>query len=159
MPSGLAQAIANAEGYGVPGAIPTAANNPGDLVLGDIGYGTMGAGITVFGSSSDGWSALENQLQLISNGQSRNYSPGMSIAQIGQVWAGGDGNWAINVASSLGVSTSTAFASVYSPSIVTDVLSSVGLDGIDAGSFMPTTPLGMAAAAVGAAVFLALLLD
>lgn len=158
MPSALAQAIAAAEGYGVAGAIPTTANNPGDLKNGDIGYGTLGSGITIYGSSDDGWAALENQLELISSGQSAYYSPTMSIAQLGNTWAGGDSNWARNVAASLGVPATTSFAAVYSPSIVDSLLTDVGLEG-SGGSIMPTTPLGLAAVGVGAAIFLALLLD
>lgn len=108
----LATAIGNAEGYGVPGAIPTVANNPGDLVLGDQGYGTMGSGITVFGTVQQGWDALTNQLTKIANGTSANYSPDESISQIGETWAGG-GPWASNVAASLGVTPSSTFASVF----------------------------------------------
>jgi hypothetical protein len=108
----LASAIANAEGYGVAGAIPTLANNPGDLVLGNQGNGTLGSGITVFGSVQEGWDALTNQLTKIASGASANYSPDESISQIGETWAGG-GSWASNVATFLGVTPSSTFASVF----------------------------------------------
>lgn len=107
-PSIFAGAISRAEGYGVPGAIPTLANNPGDLALGDLGQGTMGQGITVFGSAEEGWQALEGQLSKITGGSSAYYSPDMSISQMGQIWAGGDPNWANNVSKSLGADPSSA---------------------------------------------------
>jgi hypothetical protein len=48
----LAAAIATAEGANVPGSIPQKANNPGNLELGDIGYGVLtaagGEKITIF---------------------------------------------------------------------------------------------------------------
>lgn len=104
-------AIANAEGYGISGAIPTTANNPGDLVLGDQGYGTLGNGITVFPTPQAGATALDNQVGLMASGQSANYSPNESISQIGQTYAGTGTqgtNWAQNFAKYLGVSpTST----------------------------------------------------
>ena len=80
--SPLAQAVANAEGFEFPKAlIPTLANNPGDLELGDVGYGVMQASggnrITVFASASLlGWAALENQdFEKIFSGRSKPYSP------------------------------------------------------------------------------------
>lgn len=111
----LASAIGTAEGYGIPNAIPTLANNPGDLVNGDIGYGTMGSGITIYPSAQAGNDALANQLGMIANGTSSNYSPSESISQIGSTWAGGSA-WANNVASALGVTPSTSFASLLSGS-------------------------------------------
>lgn len=107
----IASAIGKAEGYGIPGAIPTVANNPGDLVNGDIGYGTLGQGITVYPSAQAGSDALTNQLNLIANGSSANYSPSESISQIGSTWAGSP-TWGSNVASTLGVTPSTSFASL-----------------------------------------------
>ncbi len=112
----LAQAIAKAEGYGVPNAIPTVANNPGDLKLGDVGYGTMGTGITVFASADDGWSALYHQCDLMLTGRSAVYSLDWSLAQVGSKYANGDPNWAINVAFALttlgyiGVTTDTTLS-------------------------------------------------
>lgn len=112
----LADAIGSAEGYGVSGAIPTRANNPGDLKLGDIGYGTIGQGITVFPNAAAGNQALINQLQKIQNNTSRYYNSDMSIAQIGQTWSGGDPAWSNNVSKSVGVSPDTSFGSLFSDS-------------------------------------------
>jgi len=167
-PSSVAQAIATAEGYGVSGAIPTKANNPGDLKLGDQGYGTIN-GITVFPSASAGWSALESQIGLISSGKSQaGYSTDMSISQVGQLYSGGDSNWAKNVAAALGVSTDTTFSSVASgspvqtastastPSVAVDD----GTDSFDLSSMLSEVPGGASTAvltAAGIGVGLALL--
>ena len=108
----FAQAIASAEGYGVAGAIPTLANNPGDLELGDLGNGTLGEGITVFSTIANGWAALYNQVGLMFSGKSKVYAPSMSISQVGNSYSGGDPNWAINVAAFLGVTTDTTLQSL-----------------------------------------------
>ena len=107
MPSPFAQAIATAEGYGVPGARPTVNNNPGDLV-GWPGTPTDSSGYSVFATPQAGWDALETQLGTISSGESAYYTPDMTIAQMGDTWADGDSNWAQNVAASLGVTSSPA---------------------------------------------------
>jgi hypothetical protein len=109
----LANAIAIAEGFGVPGAVPTRANNPGDIAFGDIGYGVANsAGVTIYASPSDGWAALYNQLNLIFSLQSHVYNPAMTFLDMAVKWTGGDnaGAWAANVAASLGVQTSTTLA-------------------------------------------------
>src|SRR5579862_526367 len=105
MPSALALAIAQAEGFGIPGTKPTRQNNPGDI--------SSGGGIATFPTVDAGWAALDNQLTLIANGASSYYSPDMTLAQIGAVWANGDPNWASNVANALGVSPDTTFADAY----------------------------------------------
>lgn len=70
--SRLAQLIAQEEGYGIPGTVPTRDNNPGDLRhsphsfhLGDPN------GIGQIDTPQDGWADLERQLQLYAN---RNYT-------------------------------------------------------------------------------------
>jgi hypothetical protein len=103
----FARAVAYAEGYGIPGAIPTVANNPGDLVL--PGWSpTMGsAGIAVFDSADYGWNRLYRQLGLIVAGNSQVYALDDTIASMGLKWAGGDSNWSKNVAAHLNVPAST----------------------------------------------------
>jgi hypothetical protein len=129
----LANAIANAEGYGVPGAIPTVANNPGSLAIGDIGYGTMGsAGITVFPTLADGQAALNSQVNSILSGNSSYYSPDQTISQIGQTYSGSsNGNWANNVAKYLGVTPSTTLTQAQAQAQVSSALSGLwaGLTG------------------------------
>lgn len=95
----LANAIAAAEGFGIPGAIPTRANNPGNLVIPGWKGETLGAeGISVFATADEGWKRLYNQLQLIKDGRSRVYTLNDTIATMGAKWAPHDGgNWAANV--------------------------------------------------------------
>jgi hypothetical protein len=91
----FAEAIAFAEGYGRPGAIPTVRNNPGDLKL-------DGATITYFPTPAEGWAALYRQLQLIVSGASRYYSLDMTIADMGNVYTATESSaWSLNVASYL----------------------------------------------------------
>ena len=125
-PSALAQAIATAEGFFVSGSLPSRANNPGDLEVGDQGSGTIQQK-TIFGSLDEGWAALENQIGLIASGQSPVYnqvaqslglqdSSQLSIAQIAPTYTGGDNPnaWANTVASELGVSVDTPISEVAS---------------------------------------------
>lgn len=108
----FAQAIASAEGFGDPGAVPTRANNPGDLALGG---NTLGAGITIYATPADGWNALYSQLARIRDGQSAYYRTDMSIADMGAIYAPGEGAaWAANVAAALGVSVNTTIGSLLS---------------------------------------------
>jgi hypothetical protein len=116
MPSSLASAIAQLEGFGPQGNIPTLSNNPGDLEIGDVGYGTVQAAggnkITVFGSLQDGWSALENQINKIFNGTSAYYNPSTTIQQFGTTYSGGNQNYGVNLANKLGVDPSATLGSV-----------------------------------------------
>jgi hypothetical protein len=87
----LAEAIAEAEGYGVPGAIPTVRNNPGDLKIG-------GGSITTFATAAEGWAALYRQLELIRDGGSAYYSPTMTLSAFSRVWTATEqGAWLANV--------------------------------------------------------------
>lgn len=101
----LAQAIAKAEGFGVPGALPTRCNNPGDLEVGDVGKG-IEQGKTIFPTEQAGWNALEHQVDLMLNGHSHVYKPSMTFLQVAQLYTGGDASpaWAQIVAQKLGVS-------------------------------------------------------
>lgn len=109
----LGQAIAQAEGFGTPGAVPTLANNPGDITdtgwPGDTGR-TMGAGIRVFATAADGWNALYGKLNNILAGGSSEYPLSLTFAEFGTIWAGGDPNWVNNVAGELGVDPSSTLA-------------------------------------------------
>lgn len=128
-----AQAIAQAEGFGVPGAAPTRYHNPGDLSKGDewgqnvSGYITLpdGENLIIFSSDQDGWNALYAKLQNILNGGSRVYSPSMTWIQIAQQWAGNWQTWLNNVTLALGVSPADTFSNYFSglqpPSAVADV--------------------------------------
>jgi hypothetical protein len=112
----LAQAIAKAEGFGVDGALPTRCHNPGDLEVGDVGYGTD-EGKTIFSEDQDGWMALEHQCDLMLTGNSHVYKPSMNFLQIAQLYTGGDnaGAWAQIVAQSLGISVTMTLYQFYNP--------------------------------------------
>lgn len=102
--SSIAAAIAHAEGFGVVNAIPTRANNPGDLKLGNIGNGDI-SGKTIFASAEDGWNALRKQVSLMANGGSNYYQRTDTWRRIAQVWVGTSDypNWLNTVTSDLGV--------------------------------------------------------
>ena len=102
--SSLSSAIAYAEG-----ANP-AYNNPGDLKLGDVGYGVAPNGVTIFSSLQDGANALQNQVNLMLSGNSAYYDPNQTIEQASSIYANGDPNWAANVAQFLGVTPQTTLA-------------------------------------------------
>lgn len=105
----LAKAIAYAEGFGVSSAIPTLAHNPGDLKIPNWSGGTLGAGISVFGSDDEGWARLYHQLNLILGGHSKVYQTGMTISEMAQKWtATNPDDWANNVANNLTQSGSYA---------------------------------------------------
>lgn len=102
----FADAIARAEGFGIPGAIPTRANNPGDLARGGE---TLGAEkITVYPTLDAGWQALYHQLDLIARGKSAHYTPDFTIADMSAVWTATEQSaWAQNVARALGTTVNT----------------------------------------------------
>ena len=108
----FARAVAHAEGFGVPDAIPTKANNPGDLTFG-FGYplnGTMGRDqICVFQSLDDGWQALWHEVGLAFAGRSHIYKTTDTIEEFGMKYSN-DPNWGVNVAAYLGVAKETTLA-------------------------------------------------
>lgn len=107
----FAKAVAHAEGFGVEGAIPTRANNPGDLTGADAGSfetnGKLGEGIWVFRDVRDGWDALCVKIDRIFRGKSVIYPLTMALDAFGRRYSGGDENWAVNAASFLGVPVET----------------------------------------------------
>lgn len=63
--SKLAQLIAKQEGYGIPGAVPTRDNNPGDLRHSPHSdHPGDPNGIGVIDTPEDGWADLERQLTI-----------------------------------------------------------------------------------------------
>jgi hypothetical protein len=118
----FAKAIASAEGYGLPNAIPTLANNPGDLVIPGWQGAKLGSeGISVLDADSlgdplppnGGWYRLLRQLQFIVDGTSRVYSLDMTIADMAAKWTATEpAAWASNVAFYLGVMPDTDLRSL-----------------------------------------------
>jgi hypothetical protein len=103
----IAEAIAKAEGYGVPGAIPTVRNNPGNLKGAD-------GQIRWFQTPEEGWNALYRQVTMMFTGESRYYRPDMTIAEIARIYTGEAAymDWANNVARFLGVTPETRLIEV-----------------------------------------------
>lgn len=95
----LAEAIAYAEGFGLPGAVPTRAHNPGDLKIpGWTGAKTGVEGISVFESDYDGWMHLYQQLERIRTGNSSVYTTEMSFQDMADKWTDtAQAPWAQNV--------------------------------------------------------------
>lgn len=62
----LARLIAQEEGYGIPGSLPTRDNNPGDLRHSPHSFHLPGVpdAIGVIDNPADGWHDLERQLEL-----------------------------------------------------------------------------------------------
>lgn len=117
----LAAAIASAEGFGIPDAIPTRANNPGDIKLpGDAGHGNID-GKTIFASVSAGWSALYHMIGGWISGSSSVYSLADTFREIGRKYVVGplavanqqSNDWASNVANALGVDVDSTLGDWY----------------------------------------------
>jgi hypothetical protein len=110
----LAQAIAKAEGFGPAENLPTRCCNPGDLELGDLGYGTEG-GKTVFATEQLGWVALEEQCRLMLTGESHVYRTTDTFAEVAEKYTGGDNSeaWAETVALELGIDVETTLKEYY----------------------------------------------
>lgn len=99
----LAVAISLAEGGNVEGALPQRIHNPGDLELGDRGYGVEQAK-TVYlkadpeadiNDHTDGFSALRRECYEILSGGSLVYRPSNTFVELSILWTGGDnpGPW------------------------------------------------------------------
>lgn len=106
----LAQAIALAEGYNIPGSNPARLNNPGDISDGGKTYGFeshSGSDVTKFPDAETGWRWLYNKLGNILAGGSHVYSANMTFVQFAQKWAGNWQAWATNVTRELAVTQGT----------------------------------------------------
>jgi hypothetical protein len=83
----LGAAIAHAEGFGIAGAVPTRAHNPGDLKIpGWTGLTTGDEDISVFNSDTEGWNHLYDQLLRIQVGNSHVYNLNMTLQQFAAKW-------------------------------------------------------------------------
>jgi hypothetical protein len=113
----MLKAIASAEGYYVANSVPQRANNPCDLKVGNIGYGTIKKGvldlqskdgITVFPDANSGWARGRHQVVLMLSGKSHVYSLADSFIDVANKYAEGATEWGINVANVLGISPSAS---------------------------------------------------
>lgn len=113
----MAAAIAKAEGFPVLGSLPNRCHNPGDLKLGDRGWG-IEDGKTIFlkadfgaplDDKSDGASALRRQCLAMLCGASHEYSINDSLLTVAYRWTGRDNAlaWAQIVGQALGINSNT----------------------------------------------------
>lgn len=112
--SQFVQAVAHAEGFGQPGAVPTTHHNPGDLGPGDCpGFPFdyhSGSNVCQLPDDATGWNFLTTKITNAFTGRSAVYSPNMTILQFARSYAGNWQDWANNVAGALGVTTNTVIA-------------------------------------------------
>ena len=115
----LAAAIAKAEGFNTPGTIPYRFHNPGDLksIRGQKYFGQVRVGKgghIVFRNDAAGWYALRAQVEKMKGcGESRFYSPQMSLNDIAKKYAGNYRVWARNVAKNLNVRPEITLAELF----------------------------------------------
>jgi hypothetical protein len=101
----LATAIAKAEGFFVSGSLPARLNNPGDLEVGDVGYGVLN-GKTRFKNPDAGWMALRHECDLILSSLSRaGYKVSDTFLEFAARWTGNDNaaQWAQAVTQDVGL--------------------------------------------------------
>lgn len=92
----IANAIAFAEGFGKPGAIPTVRHNPGDIE-------NLAGVVKTYATDQDGWNALYDYVQRMIDGTFV-YNQSQTWAKIGGIYSGTPGGpWAGNVALALNV--------------------------------------------------------
>jgi hypothetical protein len=106
--SKIAEAIACAEGYHVPGSRPRRNNNPGDLEQDVTGKAVgLDGPYVIYALPQDGQDALKHQVRLMF-GDSHVYKPSMTIAEVARHYTRTDQDaWARIVAARLGVSVET----------------------------------------------------
>lgn len=105
----LFDAISVAEGWGIPGAIPTRANNPLDItdvgqkLAGDTGQRLGSAGVIVFDTVENGTAAGYAQVRRMLSGTDSLWPVELTLTQVGARYANDAISWPANVASQLGV--------------------------------------------------------
>ena len=110
----LAEAIATAEGFYVPGSRPQRDNNPGDMTVDIIGKGVGNDGpFVVFANAQDGWDNLKAQIQKWFDGTSSHADSSSTIADLSSFYTNTQqSSWAQNVANALGVDVNTPISSI-----------------------------------------------
>jgi hypothetical protein len=109
----MAHAIALAEGFYVEGSLPARIFNPGDMKLGDRGYGTEQEKTVYLKADpnadiedrTDGFSALRRECTAILTDTSENFPASDTFAQVALKWTGSDkpGAWCKIVTDTLNV--------------------------------------------------------
>lgn len=115
----FAHAIAHAEGFGVPHAIPTRYHNPGNLRVlangvkfpGQVGQGKLR--YAIFKNDAAGWAALYHQVAKVLIGESHYYRQEMTFRQLAKTYAEVYTPWLKNVTHALGVTPGTTLAEYF----------------------------------------------
>jgi len=121
----FAEGIAIAEGFFVAGSRAARNHNPGNLTLDITHTGISKDGMfIVYANDNDGWNALRKQVELILTNASGIYNSQMTLRQIGQKYASTSTpdeqlNWAINVASKLGINIDTPVSTLLTTAATT----------------------------------------
>lgn len=119
----FAEGIAFAEGFFAQGSRAARNHNPGNLTLDTIGKAISTDGpFVVYANDVDGWEALRKQVQLILTDASKYYNSQMTLRQIGEIYASTSTpneqlNWAINVASKLGIDIDTPVSTLITTAV------------------------------------------
>lgn len=96
----IALAIANQEGFNVPGSVAQRNHNPGNLT-------NLSGAFQVFVTDSEGWEALYRYVERMLSGEGL-YPAGITIEEASRIYTGTQQQeWAANVAAYLGVSINT----------------------------------------------------
>lgn len=117
----FSQAIARAEGFYIRGSVANRTNNPGDIRTNNPhAYpGQVGVyhGYAEFSDAKWGWRALDRLVMRAVMNTSKVYNSGMTIIQMGKLYAGNWSNWSTNVAHYLGVPATTTLAEYFGKDI------------------------------------------
>ena len=105
----IAEAIAQAEGFGPPHNLTTRNNNPGAIRDNSL----PGAPIKIYPSLAEGWNALYRQVSGMLKGSAL-YPVTWTLEQVAARYTGEVAymNWARNVARVLGVPTNIVFSEI-----------------------------------------------
>lgn len=110
----IAEAIATAEGFYVPGSRPARNHNPGDMTLDLIGKAVATDGnFVVYATDDDGWANLKAQIGKWFDGSSANADSSSTISDLSGFYTNTQqDSWAMNVANALGVSVDTPLSQI-----------------------------------------------
>lgn len=122
----FARAIGRTEGFFVKKSIPNRLHNPGDIrtTLRHAYPGQVGIyrGYAVFKNDKAGWAALEAQIWLVINGQSKKYRQEMSMYAVARTYAEDWRYWGKSVCKILKVSPKLTLQEFFdlAPRVVTE---------------------------------------
>jgi hypothetical protein len=148
----FANAIAEAEGFGTRGTIPTRCHNPGDLkgtkFPGEVGL--CKGGHAHFKNDSAGWAALYDQIDKMLSGTSHVYHTSMTFRDVARLYAGNSRVWLKNITRVMAIPPDTSLAFYFTLNRENYVTEDLGLWDFNAVAgmvpFDATTAMNVAAA-------------